>query len=119
MKIAFATSDNQSIDQHFGWSTQFAIWEVGADVSRFLSMVDIEPASDHEDDKIDARLKRLGDCTIVYVTEIGGPAAARLVANRIHPVKSRGHETIREVIGRLQAVLANNPPPWLRRAMQK
>jgi nitrogen fixation protein NifX len=119
MKIAFASSDNVNIDQHFGQASQFAIWEVATDQANFSGMAEIETTDDFESDKIEARLSRLMDCTIVYVTEIGGPAAARLVANKIHPVKSKGGETIEQVIEKLQRTLNNNPPPWLRRAMNK
>lgn len=119
MKIAFATTDNETIDQHFGLATQFAIWDIATDQASFASMAEIEATSDSEQDKIEARLQKLSDCTIVYVTQIGGPAAARLVANKIHPVKSKGNEKISEAVERLQETLRNNPPPWLRRAMTK
>ncbi len=59
------------------------------------------------------------NCAIVYVTQIGGPAAAKLVAHKIHPIKSKGEESITEVVEKLQQVLQNNPPPWLRKAMLK
>ncbi|ABA89341.1 nitrogenase molybdenum-iron cofactor biosynthesis protein NifX [Syntrophotalea carbinolica DSM 2380] len=119
MKIAFATSDNETIDQHFAQANQFAVWEIASDQASFSGLEEIEATDDNVDDKINARLKVLGDCTIIYVTQIGGPAAARLVANKIHPVKSKGEEKIEDVVDKLQQVLKNNPPPWLRRAMNK
>lgn len=119
MKIAFATSDNETIDQHFGLATKFAVWEIASDQASFSGMAEIEATSENVDDKIDARLKVLGDCTIIYVTQIGGPAAARLVANKIHPMKSKGDEKIEDVVNKFQQVLKNNPPPWLRRIMNK
>ncbi|MGE4544814.1 MAG: nitrogen fixation protein NifX [Pedobacter sp.] len=119
MKVAFATSDNETIDQHFGLATKFAVWEITTDKASFSGMAEIEATTEYEDDKIDARLKVLDHCTIIYVTQIGGPAAARLVANKIHPVKSKGNEKIEEVVNKLQQVLQGNPPPWLRRAMNK
>lgn len=119
MKIAFATTDNETIDQHFGLANKFAIWDIATDEASFSGMAEIEATSDSEYDKIEARLEKLSGCTIVYVTQIGGPAAARLVANKIHPVKSKGEEKIADVVDKLQQTLRNNPPPWLRRAMNK
>ena len=52
----------------------------------------------HSDDKIEARGAALADCALVYVAEIGGPAAARLVQKRIHPLKSKDREPITEVV---------------------
>jgi nitrogen fixation protein NifX len=119
MKVAFASSDNHHIDQHFGWAEKFAIWDVGLDETRFVGLVQVQSTGDDAEDKIEARLGALSDCAIVYVTQIGGPAAARLVANKIHPIKSKGEETIPEVVEKLREVLQNNPPPWLRKAMLK
>ncbi len=73
----------------------------------------------HSDDKIEARGAALADCALVYVGEIGGPAAARLVAKKIHPIKSKTREPITAVVDKLQEVLKGNPPPWLRKAMLK
>jgi nitrogen fixation protein NifX len=119
MKVAFASSDNHHIDQHFGWAEKFAIWEVQMDQARFSGMVQIEASGDGVEDKIQNRVDALMDCSIVYVNQIGGPAAAKLVAQKIHPLKSKGEETISQVVEKLQQVLQGNPPPWLRKAMLK
>jgi nitrogen fixation protein NifX len=119
MKVAFASSDKQRIDEHFGWARNFVIWEIEPEEARLAGAVQIRQTGDDEEDKIEARLAALADCAIVYVTQIGGPAAARLVANKIHPIKSRNNETIAEVVAKLQEVLRGSPPPWLRKAMLK
>ena len=61
----------------------------------------------------------LADCALVCVLQIGGPAAARLVSKKIHPIKSQEQQTIAAVIEQLQDVLRNNPPPWLKKALLK
>jgi nitrogen fixation protein NifX len=72
-----------------------------------------------EEDRIEARSSALADCALVYVLQIGGPAAARLVAKKIHPIKSKEPEPIADVVEKLQEVLRDNPPPWLKKAMLK
>lgn len=119
MKVAFASSDKIHIDQHFGFAEHFVIWEIQPDDARLAGLVQIEATGDDDADKIATRIDALQDCAIVYVTQIGGPAAARLVTRKIHPVKSKGNETISEVVSKLQTVLRDNPPPWLRRTMKK
>jgi len=121
MKVAFASTDKIHIDEHFGHAEEFFIWEVGTDAAAFAGVVQIrdEIESGHSDDKIEARCSALTDCALVYVAEIGGPAAARLVQKRIHPLKSKDREPIIEVIAKLREVLHGNPPPWLRKAMLK
>jgi nitrogen fixation protein NifX len=51
--------------------------------------------------------------------QIGGPAAAKLVARKIHPMKTTSETPVAEIVGKLQEVLRGNPPPWLRKAMNK
>lgn len=119
MKIAFTTSTGETIDQHFGQCQSFHIWEVGPDEAAFLDEVSVGEHGDDEEDRITARAKVLSDCAIVYTMQIGGPAAAKLVAQRIHPMKTNSEVNLKETVERLQEVLRGNPPPWLRKAMNK
>lgn len=122
MKVAFASTDKVHVDEHFGHAGEFIIWEIGPEEAAFIGVVQVQSDVDapgHSDDKIEARGAALSDCALVYVGEIGGPAAARLVAKKIHPIKSKEREPIRMVVAKLQQVLQSNPPPWLRKAMLK
>jgi len=49
----------------------------------------------------------------------GGPAAAKLVAQKIHPMKTNCEVGLKETVEKLQEVLRSNPPPWIRKAMNK
>jgi len=119
MKIAFTTSDGSMIDQHFGQCESFQIWEIGPEQAAFLESVTTEAHGSDEEDRIAARAKILSDCAIVYTMQIGGPAAAKLVAQKIHPMKTNAVVSLPETVARLQEVLRGNPPPWLRKAMNK
>lgn len=119
MKIAFTTSDGSMIDQHFGQCESFQIWEIGPDQAAFLESVTTEAHGSDEEDRIAARAKILSDCAIVYTMQIGGPAAAKLVAQKIHPMKTNAVVSLPETVEKLQEVLRGNPPPWLRKAMNK
>ena len=119
MKIAFTTTDGTMIDQHFGQCESFQIWEVGPDEAAFSELVTVEPHGSDEEDRIAARAKILADCAIVYTMQVGGPAAAKLVAQKIHPMKTNTEVSLPETVARLQEVLRGNPPPWLRKAMNK
>ena len=119
MKIAFTSSTGEMIDQHFGQAENFRIWEVGPEKASFLETVSVGEHGSDEEDRIAARAKLLSDCAIVYTMQIGGPAAAKLVAQKIHPMKTNSEVGLKETVERLQEVLRNNPPPWLRKAMNK
>jgi nitrogen fixation protein NifX len=117
MKIAFTSSDGTTIDRHFGMTRDFYVWEVGPESAAFVGTVSALTSSDDEEDRIAARANAITGCAIVYTVQIGGPAAAKLVSRRIHPMKTATEVPIAEVVGKLQEVLKTNPPPWLRKAM--
>jgi nitrogen fixation protein NifX len=119
MKIAFTTSTGDMIDRHFGQCHSFHIWEVGADDAHFLEEIAVDESGSDEEDRIAARARVLVDCAIVYTMQIGGPAAAKLVAQKIHPMKTNTEVSLAETISRLQEVLRGTPPPWLRKALHK
>jgi nitrogen fixation protein NifX len=117
MKVAFTSSDGRTIDEHFGMAGQFRIWDVGPDSAEPVGAVSAITTSDDEEDRISARASAIAGCAIVYTVKIGGPAAAKLVARRIHPMKTGAPVAIEEVVAKLQEVLRGRPPPWLRKAM--
>ncbi len=119
MKVAFASTDKVHVNEHFGRAEQFYIWEVGPEEAEFTGVVQVKTEGDDEADRIEARCAGLDDCALVYVAQIGGPAAARLVQKKIHPIKSKEQEPITAVVAKLQDVLKGSPPPWLRKAMLK
>ncbi len=118
MRIAFTSTDGRVVDQHFGRATHFHVWEVGPDRAEAVGTVSALTAAEDEEDRIAARASAVADCAIVYTVAIGGPAAAKLIARRIHPMKTNGEVPVAEVVERLQAVLRGRPPPWLRKAME-
>ena len=119
MKVAFASTDRIHIDEHFGRAREFYLWEIEPEKAEFSGVLQVDEGFGDVDDRIEARSEALADCALVYVGQIGGPAAARLVAKKIHPLKSKDAEPITEVVEKLQQVLQGNPPPWLRKAMMK
>jgi nitrogen fixation protein NifX len=116
MKVAFTSSNGICVDCHFGSSEAFFVWEVGLDKARCLGHRCI-PDSERQEDRIIARANLLLDCAIVCTAQIGGPAAAKLVARHIHPLKTVAEAPVAEIVERLQGVLRGNPAPWLRKAM--
>lgn len=117
MRVAFTSSDGRTIDRHFGQVSKFDVWEVGPSQAGFVCQVAAVTTGDDEEDRTEARAAAVAGCTIVYTVQIGGPAAAKLVAKRVHPMKTGAEKPIAEVVEKLQEVLRGTPPPWLRKAM--
>ncbi|MEO0684848.1 MAG: nitrogen fixation protein NifX [Cyanobacteria bacterium J06649_11] len=122
MKIAFTTSDKVHINAHFGWAREIDVYEISDEGYNFLETLSFggELKEDGNEDKLVPKLKALEDCTIVYVSAIGGSAAARLIKKGVTPVKARSEaDEIKEVLDRLVQTLKGSPPPWLRKALKQ
>ena len=121
MKIAFATQDLQRVDAHFGWAKNLAVYEISPEGFKLVEAIqfDGDLKEDGNEDKLAPKIEAIKDCAILYVAAIGGSAAARVVASKIHPIKVNEPEAITEILAKLQEVLKGAPPPWLRKALTK
>ncbi len=121
MKVAFSTQDKQRVDAHFGWAKNIAVYDVTTDGYAFVENFEFggKLEEDGDEDKLAPKLEAIHDCAILYVAAIGGSAAARVVAAKIHPIKVPQPEAILDILEKLQDVLKGTPPPWMRKALMK
>lgn len=115
IRVAVASNSGENLDGHFGSCERFLVYQVSPTA---LRLIDQRPtlAADQEEDRNVARSALIGDCHIVHVQSIGGPAAAKVVRAGVHPVKIATAAPAREILSRLQQSLVR-PPPWLARIM--
>ncbi len=128
MKVAFSTTDGYNVDEHFGRAGLFAIYEINPEGYKFIEFRKFADGRDklieetkgmgeiHED-RVQKKVDKLSDCKIVYLTEIGGPSAAKLVKKGMMPIKVKEIVSIEESLQRLLETIKKSPPPWLRKAM--
>lgn len=116
IRVAVASNSDQRIDGHFGNCTRFLVYQVSPDEIR---LVDIRTPANvgNGDDRNTHRAKLLRDCHVLFVMSIGGPPAAKVVKENIHPIKVPHGGEAREELSNLQRVLHGSPPPWLARVM--
>ncbi|MGF1479959.1 MAG: nitrogen fixation protein NifX [Cyanophyceae cyanobacterium] len=119
MKVAFATQDNVHINAHFGWAKKVDVYDVSPEGYRFLETVEFggDLKEDGNEDKLVPKINAVSDCTIVYVSAIGGSAASRLLKHKITPLKTENQDDeIADVLKSLVKTMSD-PPPWLRKAL--
>jgi nitrogen fixation protein NifX len=130
MKVAFATTDGKQVDEHFGRAGMFAIYDITESGYKFIAIrkfadgmdmavVDTKDMGSLHDDAVQKKVDRLSDCKLIYLTEIGGPSAARLVKKGIMPMKMKEAVPIESALGQLLETLKKSPPPWLKKALNK
>lgn len=120
MKIAFASKQNLYIDEHFGWCERFFVYEVNGDSFSFVCEIDSSLKYEDEAEKLLYKIECIDGCDIVYVLQIG-PKAANMVQNAgIFPLKSSIQtHSIQEALQKIQELINENPPLWLKRILLK
>ncbi|MEK8215945.1 nitrogen fixation protein NifX [Paenibacillus sp. FSL L8-0463] len=119
MKVAFATDDGNRVNAHFGQSPMFAVYNVTKNGGELLELRKL-PALLNEDEagRIDSRLEAIGDCTLIFIMQIGASAAARVTRRKIMPVKVPFGSPIDEQVKRLVEMLQGKPPMWLAKVLR-
>ena len=126
MRVVLATQDRENVNGHFASTRLFMFYDVTAEGHRFLEEVTFDVVTGEEgrtgvqedgEDRLAPKLKAIEGSVLMFVTAIGGPAAARVVRTNVHPVKLPKAEPIGEVLERVQTMLKGNPPPWLRKIL--
>ena len=129
MKVAFATTDGKQVDEHFGRAGMFAVYELTDKGASFVELrkfsdgmdttvTDTKDLGPLHDSAVQAKVERLADCKLIYLTEIGGPSAARLVKKGIMPMKVKEVVLIESALNQLNDTIKQSPPPWLKKAMK-
>lgn len=122
MKVAIATQDGVNVNGHFASARTFKFFSITKGEANLLGEMQFDTVSGEEgrpqeegEDRLVRKIDALKGCALLFVTAIGGPAAARVVRANVHPVKLPAPESISNVLARTQAMLNGNPPPWLRK----
>ncbi|MGJ3249081.1 MAG: nitrogen fixation protein NifX [Elainellaceae cyanobacterium] len=122
MKVAFTTGDSIHINAHFGWAKKIDVYDVNTEGYQFSQALEFagDLKEDGNEDKLEPKIQALDGCTIVYVSAIGGSAAARIIRKGITPIKANSEDDkIEDVLNQFVKTLRGNPPPWLRKALLK
>lgn len=116
VRIALASNSGDALDGHFGSCARFLVYQVSPTESRLID-VRTPPRALADLDKNDQRADLIKDCQIAYVVSVGGPAAAKLVRRKVHPIKMPDGGPASQIIHRLSQTIATQPPPWLAKIM--
>lgn len=118
MKIAFASTDNLLVNEHFGWCKCFYMYELNEHSYTFVKAIDASQELSEEGEKLGYKIACVKEAQILYVAQIG-PRASMLVKNAgIFAMKaSKEDESIQEVLDALLKLKNTNPPLWMQRLL--
>lgn len=113
IKVAYATKTLESIDSHFGSAKQFAIYDIS---KTSINLCEIKKVEEKDTDKTVALLEGID---IVYFTNVGAIAAAKLINSGIFTIKYVDIVAIETENKKLQEMLNGNPPPFIKKIIEK
>ena len=120
LKIAFASSDMQHVNQHFGSAESFVIYAVDLEQTILLEVAQFDKyEQDGNEDKLQAKIDLLEGCTAVYCQAVGASAIRQLQMKNIQPVKVSEGADIKELVAAFQDELRAGPSAWLAKAIER
>jgi nitrogen fixation protein NifX len=120
LMVAFATSDGECVNQHFGSSQGFYVYGITGDEATLMATKSFaKEKKDGNEDKLKPKLAWLHGCDLVYCGSVGGSATKQLVMLGANPVEVKGGPEIEEIIGDLQKELNGSLSPMLDRVLKQ
>lgn len=120
IKAAFATSDRQRVNQHFGAASGILIYAVTPDQATMVEFAQFGALDrDGHEDKLAAKLDLLKGCAVIYCEAVGGSAIQQLLMLGVQPLRVESCKSIASLVAELQAALHGDAPAWLNRAMTR
>jgi nitrogen fixation protein NifX len=130
LRIAFASTDQQKVDLHFGGADSLVIFDVSpgrADLVAYQGFVKAEQVGESGRagvtgtvaDKVIPKLDFVDGCAAVYAASIGSNSVRRLMMKGIQPVVvDEGHEIV-DLLNEVSLALVYGGLPWVDKAKAK
>lgn len=122
LKIAFASSDRHTVNQHFGAAQAFVVFNLSQGHFQLAEVVEFSGESvlqDGQEGKLEAKVRLLESCAAVYCNAVGASAIRQLLAENIQPLKVEPGTVIENLLKDLQQLWDQEPPVWLERSLRQ
>ncbi len=114
LKVAFATADRVSVNQHFGATTGLAIYALDEKKARLVEVVEFPAESmDGNEGKLAEKIAALAGCAAVYCLAVGGSAVRQLLASGVQPVRLDAEEAIDSLLIQLRRAVRDGGVAWI------
>ncbi len=119
-KVAFATADRVSVNEHFGAAAGFAIYAVDGERARLVEVAEFPPESmDGNENKLAEKIAVLAGCAAVYCLAVGDSAVRQLLAGGIQPVRLESRTAIESLLVDLRQAINAGGIAWIDRLLRR
>lgn len=84
-RLAFASSDGQTVDEHFGRAEDFHIYEINGDKATYIEtrINNVNKGEECGHGKINKNIELISDCKAIFVANVGRCGVERLKIKQI------------------------------------
>ncbi|HEY6896721.1 MAG TPA: NifB/NifX family molybdenum-iron cluster-binding protein [Rhodocyclaceae bacterium] len=120
LKVAFASDDRETVNQHFGAAEGFAVFALDEERAQLVEAIEFPPESmDGNETKLPAKIQALSGCAAVYCLAAGASAVRQLLAAGVQPVRLDDEEAIEPILAQLRRAIRDGGIPWVDKALKQ
>lgn len=86
LRIAFASSDKKTVDQHFGSCAGLLVYGVSPETHELIQAAEFEVVDGHSADKVSTRIAIIQGCSVLYCNAVGKAVYRDLMQHGIKPI---------------------------------
>lgn len=117
LKVAFASTDRATVNQHFGAAEGFVIYTLDGERARLVEVTEFAAESmDGNENKLPAKVQALAGCAAVYCLAAGASAVRQLLAAGVQPMRLDNEEPIEPILDRLRTAIRDGGIAWVDKA---
>jgi nitrogen fixation protein NifX len=120
LRVAFASNDRSTVNQHFGAAVGFAIYAIDGERAQLVEVVEFPSASmDGNESRLPTRIATLAGCAAVYCLAAGASAVKQLLAAGVHPVRLDEPAEIKPLVKLIGQATRQGGLAWVDKALRQ
>jgi nitrogen fixation protein NifX len=120
LKVAFASDDRTTVNQHFGATEGFAIYALDGERWQLVQLAEFPPESmDGNENKLPAKIAALAGCAAVYCLAAGASAVKQLLAAGVQPIRLDDETEIEPLLKQISQAIREGGIGWVDKAIRK
>lgn len=120
LRLAFASDDRATVNQHFGAAIGFAIYALDGERWQLVELAEFPPETmDGNESKLPAKIAALAGCAAVYCLAAGGSAVKQLLAAGVQPVRLDDETPIEPLLKQVSVAIRDGGIPWVDKALRR
>lgn len=140
LRLAFASDDRATVNQHFGAAVGFVIYALDGERWQLVELAEFPPETmdvggnenevsaegnacgagvSHSQNKLPAKIAALAGCAAVYCLAAGGSAVKQLLAAGVQPIRLDDAAEIEQILKQIGAAIRDGGIPWVDKAIRR